>query len=557
MISSAGQTLTTISEYSPQGKIELMTHGNGVVTHYGYDPSTGRISSIHSHDMSQDIVNKTYTYSRAGDVKTIVNSVTNITYEYTYDHLHRLLSEVSSEAVGQDPDIEFLEFTYDETNAPIHAPVSVESLAGTTEYTYTATGNRQSEMTGVEATTYQTNYDNMISRIYTDNIDVRFVYNADNQRIKKEKQLNTGNALTTYYFGDDLQVEPNSQETAYVFAGNLRIAQITGQGILYFHKDHLGSTQALSDENGTVIDTTGYMPYGQDRQDNDLLQLTAYKFTDQEQDDGTGLYNYDARLYDPRIGMFIMADTIIPEPFNPQSLNRYAYCLNNPVRYTDPSGHLPGYESELHDGPDNGSNGGGDGLNKRDYTPGLPGGKKSQYIDDRAFFSIEGDFIDNYGNRYGPNCNMTYMSSIFYAKFIDPTGLGLFLGNCQCPSIEPIGNPLWEIEPGKWLFHGNMNLYGAKYMIPLRTNPRLECSYDLRGNLIDKNHYLSVFRGTPDQYPNKSWQHVLIDDGGIWRQRGALLASLIYHAKNSFYQNVRKPIEGMIENISGGYGKVR
>ncbi len=61
-----------------------------------------------------------------------------------------------------------------------------------------------------------------------------------------------------------------------------------------------------------------------------------------EQDDGTGLYNYDARLYDPVIGQFIMADTIVPDLYNPQSLNRYAYCLNNPVRYVDPSGHYPG-----------------------------------------------------------------------------------------------------------------------------------------------------------------------------------------------------------------------
>jgi hypothetical protein len=46
-----------------------------------------------------------------------------------------------------------------------------------------------------------------------------------------------------------------------------------------------------------------------------------------------------ARLYDPVIGRFITPDTIIPEPYNPQSLNRYAYCLNNPLIYTDPTGH--------------------------------------------------------------------------------------------------------------------------------------------------------------------------------------------------------------------------
>jgi len=51
------------------------------------------------------------------------------------------------------------------------------------------------------------------------------------------------------------------------------------------------------------------------------------------------LYFYQARWYDAQIGRFIQPDTIIPEPGNPQALNRYAYTLNNPLKYTDPSGH--------------------------------------------------------------------------------------------------------------------------------------------------------------------------------------------------------------------------
>jgi len=66
-----------------------------------------------------------------------------------------------------------------------------------------------------------------------------------------------------------------------------------------------------------------------------------YTFTDQEDDDETGLYNYDARLYDPQLGRFISADTIVPRPWDLQSFNRYSYCSNNPLIYTDPSGHDP------------------------------------------------------------------------------------------------------------------------------------------------------------------------------------------------------------------------
>jgi RHS repeat-associated protein len=52
-----------------------------------------------------------------------------------------------------------------------------------------------------------------------------------------------------------------------------------------------------------------------------------------------GLYYYNARWYDPQIGHFTQADPIVPNIYNPMSLDKFAYTLNNPVRYTDPSGH--------------------------------------------------------------------------------------------------------------------------------------------------------------------------------------------------------------------------
>jgi len=77
---------------------------------------------------------------------------------------------------------------------------------------------------------------------------------------------------------------------------------------------------------------------------------TQYRFTGQrlEQRLGApeggldrGLYFYGARWYDSSLGRFLSPDSIVPKPGNPQSLNRYAYVLNNPLRYTDPTGHSP------------------------------------------------------------------------------------------------------------------------------------------------------------------------------------------------------------------------
>lgn len=50
---------------------------------------------------------------------------------------------------------------------------------------------------------------------------------------------------------------------------------------------------------------------------------------------------YNARFYDPSIGRFLTPDTIVPDVTDAQAFNRYAYVLNNPIKYTDPTGHYP------------------------------------------------------------------------------------------------------------------------------------------------------------------------------------------------------------------------
>jgi RHS repeat-associated protein len=81
-----------------------------------------------------------------------------------------------------------------------------------------------------------------------------------------------------------------------------------------------------------------YLPFGGTRSSQGTLG-TDKLFTGQRLDN-TGLYYYGARYYDPTIGRFISADTIVQNPYDPQTLNRYSYCLNNPLRYVDPTGHL-------------------------------------------------------------------------------------------------------------------------------------------------------------------------------------------------------------------------
>jgi RHS repeat-associated protein len=93
-------------------------------------------------------------------------------------------------------------------------------------------------------------------------------------------------------------------------------------------------------QGGSVAGATRYLPYGAIRLETGVWP-TDRRFTGQRWEQGLGLYDYNARFYDPALGRFLQPDPIVPEPGNPQALNRYAYVYNNPLRYTDPSGHVP------------------------------------------------------------------------------------------------------------------------------------------------------------------------------------------------------------------------
>ena len=88
-----------------------------------------------------------------------------------------------------------------------------------------------------------------------------------------------------------------------------------------------------------VVGRQRYYPYGANRPASAPLP-TDYRFTGQRNESTIALYDYGARFYDPVLGRFVSADTVVPEPGNPQALNRYSYCYNNPLKYTDPTGHM-------------------------------------------------------------------------------------------------------------------------------------------------------------------------------------------------------------------------
>ncbi|MBI1793650.1 MAG: hypothetical protein HYR70_05615, partial [Chloroflexi bacterium] len=130
----------------------------------------------------------------------------------------------------------------------------------------------------------------------------------------------------------------NGVATKYYYFGSQRVAMRDASGVTYLHGDHLGSTSVASNASGALVSRQTYYAFGVPRTTEGTLP-TDYTFTGQKNDASDGLMYSGARYYDAAIGRFTQPDSIIPNQFDPQSLNRYAYVRNNPVRYTDPIGH--------------------------------------------------------------------------------------------------------------------------------------------------------------------------------------------------------------------------
>ncbi len=121
----------------------------------------------------------------------------------------------------------------------------------------------------------------------------------------------------------------------YEFNGQ-RIARRQDGVLTYLHTDHLGSTLLATNSSGAMVGEHRYRAYGSRRGGDELA--TDHRFTSQKYD-GTGLYYYNARYYDPALGTFISPDTIVPDPTLVSDYNRFAYTRGNPQKYSDPTGH--------------------------------------------------------------------------------------------------------------------------------------------------------------------------------------------------------------------------
>ena len=194
-----------------------------------------------------------------------------------------------------------------------------------------------------------------------------FIYDGDGKRVRQEYFEGVFGAdiavkVTSYYMGGAYELDQSGVVDAngtilvsntttlkyYSFAGQ-PVAMTSCEGgtcaaLTYLLTDQLGSVVAVTNASGALLSQQRYLPFGQVRTGAGTLTQTDIGFTGQRNLDAQGnsfslgLMDYHARFYDARIMEFQQPDTIIPNEYDPQTSNRYAYVLNNPINFSDPSG---------------------------------------------------------------------------------------------------------------------------------------------------------------------------------------------------------------------------
>jgi RHS repeat-associated protein len=288
--------------------------------------------------------NLAYDYDNVGNVTSIGDTIFTADRTFTYDKLNRLRTASGDfgALVGGIPGAASCTYTYNAIgnmtnkcgivysyNDPLH-PSFVTSTSDGKTYIADANGNTASGA----GRTFSWTPDNRVASV-TMGSTTFMDYDYTGIRVKKT----SGSAVTIYPFGG-YEIGPDGVISKFFKVGNeiLAAKKSTGEK-LFYHNDHLGGVNVITNISGTRVQLTEYDPWGKVSRSEGNAD-PSHRFTGQELDPESGLYYYGGRYYDAPLGRFVSPDIFVPEPKNPQSLNRYTYTLNNPVMYVDPDGHF-------------------------------------------------------------------------------------------------------------------------------------------------------------------------------------------------------------------------
>ena len=373
-------TATTGYAWRPGGQLLTLTYPTSRTVTYSYDVD-GRISQVTTAIGGNNPVvlarNFSYNYPFAGQLSfQYGNGLTaQLSLDADYRPTHRLdgpydiqYSHDPASDIGQLTQGTFqTTYAYDASGRLVSALDNDPSSFGSLAWTYDLNGNRQSETRNAGSMPYVYSPPNWLyqkgaetrprtangnaqststasfsyggyNRLVTSQTAAEtttYTYNALGERIKK---LNQNGLATVFHYGPDgeLLYERNQQGKTkeYVWLNGRLLARIDNSTtIYYYHVDHLGTPQAMTNASGTVVWKADYEPFGKATVTVSTIENNV-RLPGQYYDRETVLhYNY-FRDYDPTTGRYIEADPLGIDG----GLNVYGYANQNPLLFTDPTG---------------------------------------------------------------------------------------------------------------------------------------------------------------------------------------------------------------------------
>ena len=339
-----GNGLWETTQYNPRLQPVQMGLGKGSAAtdilklnnEYGQLNSTGIVDTAKN---SGNIARQTI---------TVTGMSNSIMQEFKYDALDRLVEAREKNSAGTQNWIQ--NFVYDRYGNR----TAFSQTIGTQQTTVTPTINPLTNRFSAGGYSYDLN-----GNLIQDAEGRQFTFNGDNKQVQVKDAQN--NIIGTYYYdGEGKRVKrvAGSETTIFVYANGRIIQEYSTQlaqnpSILYITQDGLGSTRVVSDSQRRVVSRRDFMPFGEaisvgvgersSALNYGVSDDVRQKFTGYQKDSETGLDFAEARMYDNRYGRFTAVDPLLAsgKSADPQTFNRYVYVINNPLKFTDPTGLLP------------------------------------------------------------------------------------------------------------------------------------------------------------------------------------------------------------------------
>ncbi|MBR1514089.1 MAG: VCBS repeat-containing protein [Bacteroidales bacterium] len=350
-----GNKLWETEDANAMGQITRYGLGANITSMRGYLPETGRLTSIFSYNNNAELQNLGYGYDDFGNLSYRYDKTRELREDFGYDNLDRLESIVlNSQIVSR--------ITYDALGRMISKQADGHDVFAAAQYDYVGPDNQlrphaisSATVTGNPFPNGQLDIDytmfDKVKSICRTPFDINLDYGFDHQRIRMYDRSN----YEKIYVGgcEFLSDASGSKVWTYLVGpmGVFGVAQTMGglTKVHYVLKDHLGSWTTITNSAGIVEQERSFDAWGLMRNPNTWREYTGdfsvalmfdRGYTGHEHLLDVGLINMNGRVYDPVMSSFLSVDTYVQDPDNAQSFNRYAYCLNNPLKYTDPSGEF-------------------------------------------------------------------------------------------------------------------------------------------------------------------------------------------------------------------------